>query len=114
MQKRAIRIVNNVGYLEHTNALFLKSRTLKFSDLVEFKTAQILYKAKLNLLPGNIQNIFRVREGEYDLRRRWNFKQPIVHKTLKSMYISVCGVKQWNIQDGDIQEKCLRHDSGEV
>jgi len=37
MQKKEIRIVNNVGYREHTNALFLKSRTLKFRDLVEHK-----------------------------------------------------------------------------
>lgn len=33
-------------------------------DLVEFKTAQILYKARNNLLPGNIQKpILRQRVG---------------------------------------------------
>jgi len=104
MQKRAIRIVNNVGYLEHTTALFIKSHTLKFRNLVQFKTAQVLYKAKHNLLPGNIQKIFRDREGEYDLRGGWNFKQPIVHTTLTSMCTSVCGVKQWNILT-DIKKK---------
>jgi len=62
------------------------------------------YKAKHNLLPGNIQKMFRDREGEYDLRGRWSFKQPIVHTTLKSMSISVCGLKQWNTLTDDIKE----------
>ena len=41
LQKRAIRLVHNVTFCEHTNILFLKSKMLKFFDLVEFQTAQI-------------------------------------------------------------------------
>jgi len=48
--------------------------------------------------------MFRDREGEYDLRGRWSFKQPIAHTTLKSMCISVCGVKWWAILIDDIKE----------
>jgi len=44
-KKRAIRLVNKVGYHEHTNLLCLKLHTLKFNDLVKFKTAQEIYKA---------------------------------------------------------------------
>uniref|UniRef100_A0A672HNL4 Reverse transcriptase domain-containing protein n=1 Tax=Salarias fasciatus TaxID=181472 RepID=A0A672HNL4_SALFA len=96
MQKRAIRIVSNVGYRDHTNELFLNLQALKLTDIVEFKTAQIMYKASNNLLPGNIQKMFRDREGGYDLRGKFKFKQPTVYTTLKSMCISVCGVKLWN------------------
>lgn len=53
LQKRAIQIVNNVGYHEHTNILYLKWNTLKFKDLVDFKTAQIIFEAKNKLLPRN-------------------------------------------------------------
>jgi len=45
-KKRAIRLVNKVGYHEHTNLLYLKLHTLKFYDLVKFMTTHIIYKAK--------------------------------------------------------------------
>lgn len=54
-KKRVIRIVNNVRYREHTDVLFLKSHALKFMDLVKYKTAEIMYEARNNLLPHNIQ-----------------------------------------------------------
>lgn len=96
IQKRAIRVVHKVGYLEHTNALFLRSNALKFMDIIEYKTAQIIYKARKNVLPRNLQDLFRDREGGYELRREHNLKQLWGRTTLKSMCISVKGVKLWN------------------
>lgn len=96
LQKRAIRIINNVGYLEHTNSLFLKSYILKFIDLVKFKTVQVMFKARNNLLPGNIQKMFMERQGGYNLRDELNFKKLNIRTTLKSMCITICGVRLWN------------------
>ncbi len=96
MQKKAMRIVSNVGYNAQTNDLFLKLQTLKFMDIVDFKTTQIIYKAKKNLLPNNIQKWFKERESGYNLRRRGNLLQSKVRTTLKSMCISVNGVRLWN------------------
>ena len=96
MQKRAIRIIHNAGYTEHTNALFLKSKTLKFTDLVQFQTGQVMYKAINNLLPGNIQKLFFNREGDYNLRGVNNLKQLTVRTTLRTFSITICGVKLWN------------------
>ena len=62
IQKRAIRISHKVGYHDHTNTLFLSSKTMKFLDLVQFSsTAQIIYKARNKLLPGNILKYFSDR-----------------------------------------------------
>lgn len=96
LQKRAIRIVHNTGYTDHTNSLFLKSKTLKFIDLVDFQTAQIMYKAKNNLLPGNIQKLFFNRDGDYNLRGELNLKHQRARTTLKCFSVSVCGVRLWN------------------
>lgn len=96
LQKKAIRIINNTGHLEHTNLLFFKSHILKFIDLVKFKTAQILYKARNNLLPGNMQKMFMDRQGGYNLRGEYNFKKFKVRTNMKSMCITVCGVSLWN------------------
>jgi len=61
-QKKAIRIVCNAGYYEHTNDLFLTLQTLKFEDIVDLKTIQIMYKAKNKVLPSNIQKWFKERD----------------------------------------------------
>ena len=53
--KRSIRIINKAGYYDRTNLLFLHSRTMKFNDLVDYQVAQIMFKARNQLLPGNIQ-----------------------------------------------------------
>lgn len=68
LQKKAIRIIHGAGYRDHTNSLFLQSKLIKFKDMVDFHTAQILFKAKNNLLPENIQTLFTGREGGYNLR----------------------------------------------
>ena len=39
-----------MDYYEPTKALFINSHALKFSDVVDFKTAQIMYKVKNNFL----------------------------------------------------------------
>ncbi len=58
LQKRAIWILNHVGYCKHTKTLFLKLQTFKFRDVVEFRTAQKMYKASKKLLPGYIKRPF--------------------------------------------------------
>ena len=96
LQKRAIRIIHNSGYRDHTNRLFANSYLLKFIDIIEYKTALIMYKARHNHLPGNIQGMFSEREGGYNLRGELNLKTRVARTTLKTFCISVCGVKLWN------------------
>ena len=43
-QKKAIRIVNKVKYLEHTDALFKILNTLPLLSLIKRKTAIFMYK----------------------------------------------------------------------
>ena len=94
LQKRATRLAHNVNFCEHTNILFVKSEM--FLDLVEFQTAQIMYKTRYNLIPGNIQKMFCERDGGYNFRGKFNRKTLSVGTTIKKMCISICGVKLWN------------------
>ena len=104
LQKKAIRIIHNVRYLDHTNPLFIRSKLLEFTDLVEFQTTQIMFKAKINILPLNIQKLFSDREGGYNLRGKLNFKVNSVRTTRKMFCISICGVRLWNSLSGEIKE----------
>ena len=104
IQKRALRTINKAGYRDHTNPLFIKSHMLKFLDLVKFRTAQIMYKARNNLLPKNIQGMFSEREGGYNLRGDLNLKKPKVRTNMKSMCVSSCGVTLWNSLETEIKQ----------
>lgn len=103
IQKKAIRILNFARYRDHTNVLFLQSKILKFKDLVEFKTNQLMFKIQKNMLPANIQELFCTREGYYNLRNKNNFKKQYSRTTLKSMCITRCGVNLWNCLDDKIK-----------
>ena len=62
--KKALRIIHNVGYLEHTNELFLQSQILKFMDLIKFKTVQMAFKAIIMYFHGTYKNCLRTKKWE--------------------------------------------------
>lgn len=64
--------------------------------MIQFKTTQMLFKARNNLLPENIRKLFTEREGGYSLREELNFKIHHARTTLKSLCLSISGVKLWN------------------
>lgn len=62
-KKRAVRIVNEVGYCEPTNKLFLENKTLKLMDISKMKIEEILYGANNSIIPVSIKNFFISRES---------------------------------------------------
>lgn len=96
LQKRVIRLIHKVVFLDHTNSLFSKSKILKFYDIVEFQSIQMLYKARHKLLPSQIQRRFHERTGCYELRDELNFRKQKHSTTLKSFSPTVNGVQLWN------------------
>ena len=104
LQKKAIRVIHKVGYLDNTHSLFLQSKIMKFTDMVKFQTAQVMYKAKNNKLPNNIQKLFNERQLSYNLRGKLNFDRFSIRTTRKGFCISVCGVKLWNSLNMEIKQ----------
>ena len=96
LQKKAIRIVHNVDFRDHTNTLFIKSNLLKLEDLIKLKVLLIVFKARANQLPSNIQQLFTNREGGYNLRGTLHFKVQCVRTTLRSQCVTRRGVNLWN------------------
>ena len=104
LQKKVLRIVCNVDYQYHSNVLFKELRMLKLFDIIELKTAMIMYKANKKMLPLNIQRLFSVDEVTYyNTRQLKNMKQVYIRTTLKSKCISICGVKLWNSLKMDLR-----------
>ena len=101
LQKKAVRIVCNVDYQHPSNVLFRELHVLKLHDLIELRTAMIMYKAKTGCLPVNLQTMFHMSlERIHDTRNSKNVRQVFACTTKKANCITVHGIKLWNkIQD---------------
>lgn len=60
---------------EPTNPLFIKLKALKFKDLVDLRTIQIVHEANQHQLPHGIQKLFQIRENKHNLRGMCTFKK---------------------------------------
>lgn len=106
LQKRAIRIVDKSHYREHTDPLFVKYNCLKFKDIVNSKILSVVFQAKNNLLPENVQSLFLQNDNVHNYNTRskskGNFNVKYCRTKLRSLNISVKGVKLWNNFDTDV------------
>lgn len=100
LQKRAIRVVDKAQYRDHTDPIFKKYNCLKFQDIVNLKSLIIVYQAKNNILPDNVQNLFKESQSAHKYNTRssanGNFDVQYCRTKLRSMAISIKGVKLWN------------------
>ena len=96
LQKRVVRLICGARRLDHTNPLFKQLGILKFVYLVKFKTSIIMFKAYHNVLPDCLQKMFNLRVQIYDTRQKCTFSVHRAHTNVKSMCISIYGVKLWN------------------
>ena len=70
LQKRAIRIIQGLGYREHTGEHFKSLSILKFSDMVTLETTTLAYKGYIGILPDNLQKKYKKNEeSSYNFRR---------------------------------------------
>ena len=103
LQKKAIRIINQTGYLAHTNPLFIKNNLLKLEDLIKLNTLIIAFKAKHKQLPDAIQKLFEFRETKYNLRGINKYRKHFARTETKAHCISVKSVNQWNDLEDELK-----------
>lgn len=99
LQKRAIRIIGNVSYLDHTSMIFKRFNILKLQDIITLNTCVLMYKANRGSLPKHVQNNF-VKNKEihgYNTRCRNNFYSSQISTRLKKMSVTQKGIDIWNV-----------------
>ena len=106
LQKRAVRIICNVPYLEHTNPLFIKTGILKMRDLYTIQVCTFMLKNKLNILPPSccwkyvaIADNIRC----YNTRNQPQFEVVRCRTSVRENSISYVGPKIWNSLPLEIQ-----------
>ena len=77
LQKKAVRLISNAFYLEHTEKLFKRLKILKIEDIFKMQCLKFYYKYKNENLPNSIKNILSNFEPshEYSLRSISNSDQ---------------------------------------
>ena len=99
LQKKALRNICKAKILEHTNSLFIELNILKVFDLIEFKTVVIVFKARHKILPTKVQNNFTFNTDQFyntRSRQKVDFVALRARTMLKSMCVSLRGVRLWN------------------
>ena len=98
LQKRAIRIINNAGYLSHTNEFFHKNKILKLIDLFDYNLGIFMYKYSTNDLPDVFLHMFKRNYSvhNYPTRQRDAYHLPRTRTIFAMKTIMYAGPKYWN------------------
>ena len=104
IQKKVVRIIHHKERLTHTNCLFKQMHTLKFHDIFRYRTAIVMFKLYYGKLPTLLQSRFKRSENIHNTRSRNNFIVKYSRTNLKSMCISVWGMKLRNALPVNIKE----------
>ena len=87
LQKKAIRVINKVNYLEHTSPLFFANKILKLPDLIKYRQAIHIFK--------NLSQ-YTTPSHSYSTRTSSNLIVPFQRLTLGQHSLAYCGPTTWN------------------
>ena len=88
LQKRAIRVINKVGYLEHTNPLFFENKILKLYDIHKLQLAIYVYKL-------DSRDIY-LRTHDHHTRNRTDLVPSYARLTSTQKSVSFSAISFWN------------------
>ena len=98
LQKRAVRLIDKVGYRDSTSPIFKKYNILKFKDLIDFHSCVLMFKASNNMLPANVQmQLCRNNQiHKYETRNQDKLHVKSVKSNLKYISVNHKALKLWN------------------
>jgi hypothetical protein len=95
IQKKAVRIIHRLNYLDHCEHLFDK-KIMKFQDLNKLKISIFMYKIKRKILPLSIQNLFPSSNQSIITRQNNDFRLQYARTNNKLHSLSYIGIRTWN------------------
>ena len=106
IQKRALRIICNVGFRTHTNPLFHSHRILKLEDIYNFQLGTLMHNLKAGVLPLALANLFKTNNQfhQYATRNASAYHLPKVRTTFTFNTLVCTGPRFWNSLDANIKQ----------
>jgi hypothetical protein len=105
LQKRAVRLITKSHFRAKTNPLFCRLSLLKVANLVDFQTAQFMYKVKSKQLPISCCNVVAVAAVDrvYSTRNVSYFIIIGSRTNIREKSVNVHGPKLWKSLPVEIQ-----------
>ena len=105
LQKRAVRIVGNIGWSEHSTEIFEQYRILKLCDLVKYQMCLFMYKSNRGIKQNVQSNLHKIKDlHEYNKRSKNNFFTHHASVILRKMSVNSKGITLWNNLPENIKE----------
>ena len=106
IQKRAIRAMNCLKYLDHTNNYFLCNKILKLGDLHQFHTCVSMFKTFHYNFDVDLFSAFRSHSDthQYSTRNSNSLLLPLFSKSKSQNSIDYVGSKLWNALPSTMKE----------
>ena len=107
IQKRAIRIIENIRSRDSTKQAFHKLKLLRLPDLYKFSVLLFVYKYKNGLLPI-IFDPFYIENRQvhnYPTRNAGQFRIPLTKSRVASCFIKKTGVSIWRDLNNEISHQ---------
>ena len=87
LQKRAVRIISNAGFREHTAPLFFNLKILQIIDLYHLNLGKVMYKFMTNALPSCFSSFFTLTSKVHSYNTRSTAKTNLfVSRQRTSLY----------------------------
>lgn len=98
LQKRAVRIIEKIGYRDHTEHHFKSLKILPLKDLYQYNISTVTYKYHKGILPIPLQNIFtqNLDYHNYNTRNRLKLVTPKHKSAIYHRSIMHMGPHTWN------------------
>ena len=98
LQKKAIRLICQVGYREHTAELFKNEKLLRYEDIMTFNRCKLMFDYKHNNLPNIFTNTWRQNNQvhNYPLRNAMDYFIDNVSKPYLDKFPLFQFPRSWN------------------
>ena len=106
LQKRAVRMIANVYYLESTKPIFYELKLLKVKEIFTLQRATFMFKIKCKLLPGICSRYVSVSNSahrHHSMRKSFYFIHPSCRTKIRENSLSYHGPRLWETLPVSIQ-----------
>jgi len=107
LQKKAMRIINNADYLDHSAPLFKKTKNLNIFDINRLQLGTFMYKFIKSELPASMKFDFTLKTDVHghSTRHCSDLQIKYYRTNMRSFSISVAGPKLWNSVNINLKSK---------
>ena len=111
LQKKAIRIICNKGYRDHTAPLFKKEKIIPFENIIDYNICRFMYDYSTNNLPKEFVGTWQRNNEihEHRVRNNNNFFIVNVNKNYLKDFPLFYFPKAWNTLPKNIKEQGSRN-----